>query len=83
MSAYKSTDKAEKAQFEGFQEPKKQVVHRQLELIEELYQIDLRLLDFQRKLDLSDRCESIAIVELANARSLITKARNHVRNSAN
>ena len=82
MSAYKSTDKAEKARFEGFQEPKKQDdVHRKLELIEELYQIDLRLIDFQRKLDLSARCEEIAIIELANARSLIFKALSHIRNN--
>lgn len=79
MSAYKSTDKAEKVRFEGFQEPKKQVVHRQLELIEELYQIDLQLIEFQRKLDLSERCESVAVIEIANARSLITRARNQIR----
>lgn len=83
MNAITTTNQKQNQNPERVPKSKEQIVHRQLELIEELVQIDLRLLDFQRKLDLSDRCESIAIVELANARSFIAKARNHVRNSAN
>ena len=80
MNAITTTNQKQNQNPERVPKSKEQVVHRQLELIEELVQIDLRLIDYQRKLDLSSRCEQIAIVELANARSLIFKALSHIRN---
>lgn len=74
MSAYKSTDKAEKAQFEGFQKSNEQVLHK------ELYSLDLQIIDFQRKLSTSNMMQNIAIIELATARSFIAKAINHLSN---
>jgi hypothetical protein len=80
MNAITTTNQKQNQNPERVPKSKEQIVHRQLELIEELYQIDLRLIDYQRKLDQSDRMEEVAIIELANARSLIFKALSHIRN---